>query len=216
WLSTKMTAARPPTTPASKIERIPIYTPGRSRIKEEKIFVTVRVRPLSKKELSLKDQEAWACVDDNKIVFKMSAQDRSNSSSSYTFDKVFGPACLTERVYEGGAKDVALSALTGINEKFWQAEMTSLIEDKQCHVSCLNCDAKIIFTAYMYFACLSFATILINQVVSDKQLVKQLQKEVARLEAELRTPEPRAGSEVLLMEKELKIKQVLLLLRKFI
>ncbi|RZS08903.1 hypothetical protein BHM03_00039938, partial [Ensete ventricosum] len=186
WLSTKMTAARPPTTPASKIERIPIYTPGRSRIKEEKIFVTVRVRPLSKKELSLKDQEAWACVDDNKIVFKMSAQDRSNSSSSYTF------------------------------EKFWQAEMTSLIADKQCHVSCLNCDAKIIFTAYMYFACLSFATILINQVVSDKQLVKQLQKEVARLEAELRTPEPCAGSEVLLMEKELKIKQVLLLLRKFI
>lgn len=80
-----MTAARPPNTPTSKIERIPIYTPGRSRIKEEKIFVTVRVRPLSKKELSLKDQEAWACVDDNKIVFKMPAQDRSNSSSSYTF-----------------------------------------------------------------------------------------------------------------------------------
>ncbi|KAJ8498388.1 hypothetical protein OPV22_008940 [Ensete ventricosum] len=120
-----MTAARPPTTPASKIERIPIYTPGRSRIKEEKIFVTVRVRPLSKKELSLKDQEAWACVDDNKIVFKMSAQDRSNSSSSYTFDKVFGPACLTERVYEGGAKDVALSALTGINATIFAYGQTS-------------------------------------------------------------------------------------------
>lgn len=30
-------------------------------------------------------------------------------------DKVFGAACLTERVYEEGAKDVALSALTGIN-----------------------------------------------------------------------------------------------------
>ncbi|CAL9148730.1 unnamed protein product [Musa hybrid cultivar] len=120
-----MTAARPPNTPTSKIERIPIYTPGRSRIKEEKIFVTVRVRPLSKKELSLKDQEAWACVDDNKIVFKMPAQDRSNSSSSYTFDKVFGAACLTERVYEEGAKDVALSALTGINATIFAYGQTS-------------------------------------------------------------------------------------------
>lgn len=30
-------------------------------------------------------------------------------------DKVFGPTSLTEVVYEEGAKDVALSALTGIN-----------------------------------------------------------------------------------------------------
>lgn len=47
-------------------------------------------------------------------------------------------------------------------------------------------------------------------MVSDKQLVKQLQKEVARLEAELRTPEPSkiSCSEELLMEKELQIKKV--------
>jgi hypothetical protein len=30
-------------------------------------------------------------------------------------DKVFGPACQTDVVYEEGAKDVAMSALTGIN-----------------------------------------------------------------------------------------------------
>jgi centromeric protein E len=30
-------------------------------------------------------------------------------------DKVFGPSCQTDLVYEGGAKDVAMSALTGIN-----------------------------------------------------------------------------------------------------
>lgn len=46
------------------------------------------------------------------------------------------------------------------------------------------------------------------QVVSDKQLVKHLQKEVARLEAELRTPESSSCSEALLMEKEMKIKKV--------
>lgn len=51
---------------------------------------------------------------------------------------------------------------------------------------------------------------LFDQVVSDKQLVKQLQKEVARLEAELRTPELSGSScsEALLKEKELKIKKV--------
>jgi centromeric protein E len=32
-------------------------------------------------------------------------------------DKVFGPACPTDLVYEDGAKDVAMSALTGINGK---------------------------------------------------------------------------------------------------
>ncbi|XP_020266466.1 kinesin-like protein KIN-7A isoform X2 [Asparagus officinalis] len=50
----------------------------------------------------------------------------------------------------------------------------------------------------------------VNMVVSDKQLVKHLQKEVARLEAELRTPEPSSSlcSETLLMEKELKIKKM--------
>jgi len=30
-------------------------------------------------------------------------------------DKVFGPASVTEAVYEEGVKKVALSALTGIN-----------------------------------------------------------------------------------------------------
>ena len=30
-------------------------------------------------------------------------------------DKVFNPLCSTQKVYEEGAKDVALSALTGIN-----------------------------------------------------------------------------------------------------
>ena len=30
-------------------------------------------------------------------------------------DKVFSPTCSNQKVYEEGAKDVALSALTGIN-----------------------------------------------------------------------------------------------------
>ncbi len=48
------------------------------------------------------------------------------------------------------------------------------------------------------------------QVVSDKVLVKQLQKEVARLEAELRVPESNeaCSSDALLHAKDLQIQQV--------
>lgn len=49
-----------------------------------------------------------------------------------------------------------------------------------------------------------FSPLNTHQVVSDKQLVKHLQKEVARLEAELRTPDPKK-------EKDFKIQQVRLL-----
>lgn len=132
-----MAAARTPSTPASKmdrtpmsspssrVERTPISTPGGPRVKEDKIFVTVRVRPLSKKEIALKDQGAWECIDDHTIVYKIPSQDRSNSQASYTFDKVFGPSSLTETVYEEGAKDVALSALTGINATIFAYGQTS-------------------------------------------------------------------------------------------
>ena len=50
-----------------------------------------------------------------------------------------------------------------------------------------------------------------SQLISDKQLVKQLQKEVARLEAELRTPDPSGSTDAVLVEKELQIKKVTLI-----
>lgn len=50
------------------------------------------------------------------------------------------------------------------------------------------------------------------QVVTEKQLVKHLQKEVARLNAELQSPEPTTlHVRSLLMEKDRKIQQVLML-----
>lgn len=80
-----MAAARTPGTPASKIERTPVSTPGGSRVKDEKIFVTVRMRPLSKKEQAQKDDIVWDCIDDHTIMFKGSTQERSNLPSSYAF-----------------------------------------------------------------------------------------------------------------------------------
>ncbi|WVZ70768.1 hypothetical protein U9M48_019409 [Paspalum notatum var. saurae] len=120
-----MGASRPPSTPASKGERTPMLTPGgSSKAKEEKIFVTVRVRPLSKKELALKDGVAWECADSQTILYKPPLQDRA-APTSYTFDKVFGPNCQTDVVYEEGAKGVAMSALTGINATIFAYGQTS-------------------------------------------------------------------------------------------
>jgi len=84
----KMGTSRPPSTPASKGEHTPMSTPGgSSRAKEEKIFVTVRVRPLSKKELAVKDDVAWECADSQTIMYKGPTQDRA-APMSYTFGSV--------------------------------------------------------------------------------------------------------------------------------
>ncbi|XP_057446995.1 kinesin-like protein NACK1 isoform X2 [Lotus japonicus] len=116
---------RTPGTPASKIDRTPATTPGGPRAREEKIVVTVRLRPLNRKEQLAKDQVAWDCVDDYTIVYKPPAQERAVQPASFTFDKVFGPACVTESVYEEGVKNVALSALMGINATVFAYGQTS-------------------------------------------------------------------------------------------
>ncbi|KAE8736489.1 Kinesin-like protein NACK2 [Hibiscus syriacus] len=117
-------AARTPGTPGNKIDKTPVTTPGGPKPKEEKIVVTVRLRPLSKREQLAKDQVAWECVDDHTIVSKHPSQERSAQPSSFTFDKVFGPSCINEMVYEG-VKNVALSALGGINATIFAYGQTS-------------------------------------------------------------------------------------------
>jgi hypothetical protein len=76
---------RTPGTPASKIDRTPATTPGGAKAKEEKIVVTVRLRPLNKKEQLAKDQVAWDCVDDHTIVFKPPSQERAAQPASFVF-----------------------------------------------------------------------------------------------------------------------------------
>ncbi|XP_073151229.1 kinesin-like protein NACK2 [Henckelia pumila] len=108
----KMTLG-PSVTPSSKIRRMPLCTPGGTKVSVENILVTVRMRPLSSKEQASYDLIAWDITDENTIVSKNLYHERH--AGSYTFDKVFDPACPTWKVYEEGAKDVALSALNGIN-----------------------------------------------------------------------------------------------------
>lgn len=75
-----------PGTPASKIEKVtPASTPGGPKSREEKIVVTVRLRPLNKREQLAKDQVAWECVDDHTIVHKPPPQERVAQPASFTF-----------------------------------------------------------------------------------------------------------------------------------
>ncbi|KAH7280988.1 hypothetical protein KP509_36G024200 [Ceratopteris richardii] len=106
---------------------VPSEMEGRwhSRATEEKIFVTVRVRPLSAKELSKNDFSVWECLDDSTISYTYNMSDRASFPQSYSFDKVFGAGTTTHEVYEQGAKDVALSALSGKNATIFAYGQTS-------------------------------------------------------------------------------------------
>ncbi|GAV70969.1 Kinesin domain-containing protein/DUF3490 domain-containing protein [Cephalotus follicularis] len=113
-----------PATPPCKIHRAtPASTPGGPKFREEKILVTVRVRPLSRREQAMYDLIAWDCTDDHTIIFQNPNLERP--ATSYTFDKVFNATCSTQKVYEEGAKDVTLSVLTGINATIFAYGQTS-------------------------------------------------------------------------------------------
>ncbi|PNX80285.1 kinesin-like protein NACK1-like, partial [Trifolium pratense] len=108
----------------------------------------------------------------------------------------FAPACSTQKVYDEGAKDVALSALSGINATIFAYGQTS--SGKTFTMRGITENA--IRDIYDY----------IKNVVSEKTRVRELQNEVARLEGELRKPELSADEclRSLLDEKELKIQQM--------
>ncbi|CAK8563930.1 unnamed protein product [Lathyrus sativus] len=116
-------AATPGSSKLREENRNLAATPGGSKIREEKIRVTVRMRPLNRKEQAMYDLVAWDCLDEQTIVFKNPNQERP--AIPYTFDRVFAPACSTQKVYDEGAKDVALSALSGINATIFAYGQTS-------------------------------------------------------------------------------------------
>ncbi|XP_054820843.1 kinesin-like protein KIN-7B isoform X5 [Prosopis cineraria] len=112
-----------PATPLSKIQQNFSSTPGGPKVREEKILVTVRMRPLNRKEQAMYELIAWDCLDEQTIVFKNPNQERPGTA--YTFDKVFAPASSTQKVYEHGARDVALSVVSGINATIFAYGQTS-------------------------------------------------------------------------------------------
>ena len=80
-----------PATPLSKVQRTLSFTPGGPKIHEEKILVTVRMRPLSRKEQTMYDLIAWDCIDEHTIVFKNPNHERTATTHAFGI-------CYTETV----------------------------------------------------------------------------------------------------------------------
>ncbi|KAK0604907.1 hypothetical protein LWI29_020732 [Acer saccharum] len=95
--------------------------------REERIFVSVRLRPLNEKEIAKNDVSDWECINDNTIIYRnnLSVAERSMYPTAYTFDRVFSSECITRKVYEEGAKEVALSVVGGINSSVFAYGQTS-------------------------------------------------------------------------------------------
>ncbi|XWS33833.1 hypothetical protein CRYUN_Cryun22dG0116900 [Craigia yunnanensis] len=94
---------------------------------EERIFVSVRLRPLNEKEIARYDVSDWECISDNTIIYRhsLSVSERSMYPTAYTFDRVFSSDCPNRIVYEAGAKEVALSVVSGINSSVFAYGQTS-------------------------------------------------------------------------------------------
>ncbi|KAL0928168.1 hypothetical protein M5K25_000037 [Dendrobium thyrsiflorum] len=93
---------------------------------EERIFVSVRVRPLISQEIEKNDHSKWEIINNTTIILKSNTPDRSVVlPCAYTFDRVFGHNSDTRQVYEEGAKEVALSVVNGINSSIFAYGQTS-------------------------------------------------------------------------------------------
>ncbi|KAG2580501.1 kinesin-like protein KIN-7H isoform X2 [Panicum virgatum] len=91
--------------------------------KEERILVSVRLRPLNGREAG--DSSDWECISPTTIMFRSTVPERAMFPTAYTYDRVFGPSCSTRQVYEEGVKEVALSVVSGINSSIFAYGQTS-------------------------------------------------------------------------------------------
>ncbi|XP_021744564.1 kinesin-like protein KIN-7O [Chenopodium quinoa] len=73
-------------------------------MKMERIYVTVRARPLSPEDAK---SSPWK-LSGNSIFYP-------NSSSKFEFDRIFGEDCKTKEVYEARTKDIVSAAVGGFN-----------------------------------------------------------------------------------------------------
>ncbi|GMH16689.1 hypothetical protein Nepgr_018530 [Nepenthes gracilis] len=96
-----------------------------SRAPEERIFVSIRLRPLNAKETATNDFSDWEYINNTTILFKNCLGERSTYPNAYTFDRVFGCDCSTKQVYEEAAKEVALSVINGFNASIFAYGQTS-------------------------------------------------------------------------------------------
>lgn len=60
-----------------------------SSLPEEKIFVSVRLRPLNEKEIARNDASDWACINGDTVIYRntLSVSERSVYPNACTFGK---------------------------------------------------------------------------------------------------------------------------------
>ncbi|CAN6169288.1 unnamed protein product [Urochloa humidicola] len=92
---------------------------------EERILVSVRLRPVNAREAERGDGSDWECAGPTTLVFRGNIPERAMFPATYTYDRVFNPECNTRQVYEEGAKQVAMSVLSGINSSIFAYGQTS-------------------------------------------------------------------------------------------
>lgn len=54
---------------------------------DERIFVSVRLRPLNDREIARNDVSDWECINNSTIIYKNSIAERSMFPAAYTFGK---------------------------------------------------------------------------------------------------------------------------------
>ncbi|KAF8403636.1 hypothetical protein HHK36_011740 [Tetracentron sinense] len=72
----------------------------------ERIYVTVRARPLSPDDAKT---SPWR-ISGNSILI-------SNQSTKFDFDRIFGEDCRTAQVYEARTKEIVAAAVRGFNDE---------------------------------------------------------------------------------------------------
>ncbi|KAF7073793.1 hypothetical protein CFC21_078736 [Triticum aestivum] len=98
---------------------------GGEEQQQERILVSVRLRPVNAREAERGDGTEWECAGPATLKFLSTIPERAMFPASYTYDRVFDPECSTRQVYDEGAKEVALSVLSGINSSIFAYGQTS-------------------------------------------------------------------------------------------
>lgn len=55
--------------------------------REEKILVSIRLRPLNEKEIATNESADWECINDTTILYRNTLREGSTFPSAYTFGK---------------------------------------------------------------------------------------------------------------------------------
>uniref|UniRef100_A0A453LE91 Kinesin motor domain-containing protein n=1 Tax=Aegilops tauschii subsp. strangulata TaxID=200361 RepID=A0A453LE91_AEGTS len=74
---------------------------------QERILVSVRLRPVNAREAERGDGTEWECAGPATLKFLGTIPERAMFPASYTYDRVFDPECSTRQVYDEGAKETS-------------------------------------------------------------------------------------------------------------